>query len=261
MTEEMKWPEWLMLIRHDTSEYNIQKALKDKDSLYQEFLASWNKDHASKATQRLARLVVKKYAMIESDSKTKLADSEGKQALITGQKLSESNEVPDVIFVSPYVRTLHTLEHITKGWPALKDVKKVYKDERLREQEHGLSTNFGDWRAFQSLFPEQKLYYDKEGKYRYRYPQGESVPDVRLRSQIWLSTVTRDFAEKKVLVITHHLTILSLRASLERLTEEEFIDLDEKEKPINCGVTLYTGDPSKGKNGHLGLTFYNKKYY
>lgn len=260
MKNKMKWPEWIMLIRHDTSEYNLQKGLKDGDRLYQMFLSSWNKSHNSKETQNLARQIAKKYALIESDSKTKLADSDGKQPLLTGQKLSGLYEIPDVIFCSPYVRTQKTLEHLICGWPALSEVKVLY-EERIREQEHGLGTIFGDWRAFQSLFPEQKLLYDKEGRYRYRHPQGENVPDVRLRNQSWLSTVTRDFAGKRVLVITHHLTILAMRANLERLDENQFIALDEKEKPINSGVTLYTGNPTIGTEGRLELTYYNKKYY
>lgn len=138
---------------------------------------------------------------------------------------------------------------------------KKNNDERIREQEHGLSILYNDWRVFQTLHPEQKLLREQEGRYWYRYPQGENVADVRLRTHNWMGTLIRDFAEKKVLVVTHHLTILSLRANFERLDENGFLHLDEHEAPINCGVTVYRGNPNKGTNGKLELEAYNQKFY
>lgn len=61
--------------------------------------------------------------------------------------------------------------------------------------------------------------------------------------------------------ITHHLSILSIRADLERLSADEFIRLDKEEKPINLGVTLYKGDPNQGTDGKLILEAYNVKLY
>ena len=58
-----------------------------------------------------------------------------------------------------------------------------------------------------------------------------------------------------------YLNILAVRANLERFDAAEFIRLDEKDKPINCGATLYLGKPDKGKDGKLELEYYNKKYY
>ena len=54
-----------------------------------------------------------------------------------------------------------------------------------------------------------------------------------------------------------HLTILGVRANLERLSAEEFERLDQEQKPINSGVTTYKGDPTQGQNGRLILTAYN----
>jgi broad specificity phosphatase PhoE len=256
----MKWPEYLMLIRHDTSAYNVLKERKAKDPIYQEFQRIFEKDPTSQKTVALARRVWAKYALSCSDADTPLADTEGKQAVITGQKLREEFKPPDVVFVSPYKRALDTLAFLKKGWPEIVGVKTV-KEERIREQEHGLASLYNDWRVFQTLHPEQKLLYDLAGLYRYKYPQGESVPDVRARSLLMTATITRDFAEKKVLCICHHLNILAMRANFERLDEKEFIRLDKEEKPINCGVTLYRGYPELGENGRLVLDFYNRRYY
>jgi len=256
----MKWPATLTLIRHDISAYNLLKESKKGHPEYEKFLAAWKKDPASPVTRRLAGTRREFFALRVSDSETPLADAEGRQARLTGEKLGAEAEVPDAIFVSPYKRTLQTLEHIVKGWPALKNVP-VYKDERIREQEHGLSLLYNDWRLFEVFHPDQKLLRAQEGAYWYRFPQGENVPDVRLRNRSWISTLIREFAGKKVLTITHHLNILATRANLERLDADEFIRLDSEEKPVNCGVTVYRGHPEAGKDGRLLLEFYNRKYY
>lgn len=256
----MKWPTTLMLIRHATSAYNVLRDRKAGDPLYQAFLKAWDQDPSSSHTRDLALQVKANFALGMSDAETPLADAEGRQAFETGQHLEQTEEPPDVIFVSPYSRALLTLQHLTRGWPALQSVK-TYEDERVREQEHGLSLLYNDWRVFHALHPDQRALYALEGRYWYRYPQGENVPDVRNRNRSWLTTLTRDFSEKRILTVTHHLNILATRANLERLNAREFIHLDEKEKPINCGVTLYRGYPDEGREGRLKLEYYNSKHY
>jgi len=73
----------------------------------------------------------------------------------------------------------------------------------------------------------------------------------------------RDFHDQNVLVVTHHLTILGMRANLERFDADEFLRIDKEEKPINCGVTIYKGNPKLGKDGQgkLELLAYNSKLY
>ncbi len=256
----MKWPTSAMLIRHDTSVYNGLRDKKKDDPLYKSFLEEFEKSYNSKAARSLAHEVRSKYALGIGDAETPLADLEGSQAFQTGQALAVSEVVPDVIFVSPYKRTLMTLDHISRGWPALKSVK-IYQDERVREQEHGLANIYNDWRVFEAIHPEQHELRKLDGSYWYRFPQGENVPDVRDRNRSWLTTLTRDFSEQRVLVVTHHLNILATRANLERLDHREFIRLDEEEKPINCGVTMYAGDPAQGKDGKLVLSYYNRRCY
>lgn len=255
----MKWPASVMLVRHDKSAYNALREKKKQDALYKDFLVSYRRDETSLETRALALQVAEKFALRVGDAQTPLADKEGRQAYETGQYLSRGI-TPDVIFVSPYDRALHTLEHIARGWPALKGIK-TYRDERVREQEHGSACLYNDWRVFEVLHPEQKLLRSREGSYWYRYPQGENVPDMRLRNRSWLTTIVREFSGKHLLVVTHHLNILATRANLERLDPAAFIHLDNHEKPINCGVTLYRGYPDEGKDGKLKLEYYNAKRY
>lgn len=256
----MKWPSNLILIRHDKSEYNALREKKMGDLTYQEFLKEFKNNPDSAKTKKLAEKIREIFSLKFGDYNTPLAENEGYQAIITGKKIKKTFKLPDVIFVSPYERTLHTLKNITRGWPELAVVK-TYEEERMREQEHGIALLYNDWRVFYALHPDQRHLHKLEGPYWYRYPQGESVPDVRLRIRSMTETLIREFPEKRVLLITHHLTILSIRANLERLNAREFIRIDEEEKPINCGVTHYKGNPRAGKNGKLELIFYNKKFY
>lgn len=255
----MKWPAYLTLIRHDVSAYNQMKCAKQTNEDYQKFVEQFEKDCESPITKALAQEAWDIYALGKGDHNTPLAN-DGIQARKVGESLRKELELPDVIFVSPYLRTKETLRMLMEGWPELESVK-VVEEERIREQEHGLAILYNDWKIFYSMYPEQKKLFDLEGDYWYRWPQGENVPDVRMRVRSWFDTLVRDYSDKKVLVVTHHLTILSLRAALERMSAEEFLALNKTEKPINAGVTKYKGDPDQGKDGKLLLEYYNKKFY
>ncbi|MCX6741540.1 MAG: histidine phosphatase family protein [Candidatus Parcubacteria bacterium] len=214
----MKWPNYLILIRHDVSSYNVLKKEKETDPLYHTFGELFISDPGGEKTKRLALLLWKKYRLDCSDAGTPLIDPKAKQACRTGQQMKKELVLPEALL-------------------------------------------YNDWRIFQVLHPEQRLLYEQEGMYRYRYPQGESIPDVRDRSLLMMNTIVRDWANKNVMLVCHHLNILALRANLDRLREKEFIRLDKEEKPLNCGVTVYRGHPDLGQDGRLVLEFYNKKYY
>jgi broad specificity phosphatase PhoE len=257
----MKWPSQLMLIRHDTSEYNVLRDRKKNDPEYRHFVELFESDPGSTATIKLARSIQQRFALGKGDAETNLADLEGRQAFETGVALREGGSaLPHVIFVSPYHRAKETLRHITRGWPELDEVP-VYEEERIREQEHGLSLLYNDWRVFETLHPEQQKLRKLEGAYWYRYPQGENVPDVRERNRSWMRTLTRDWNGQRVLAVTHHLNILAFRANMERWSAERFMHTDEHDKPINCGVTTYVGKPELGKDGRLVLGIYNECLY
>lgn len=256
----MKWPNTFTLIRHGQSEYNVLRAKKEVSPLYQEFKKSFEKDPRSETTRRLALRVQKVFALNTSDYDTRLTEEGMRQARETGKRLSTLIPVPDVVFVSPYLRTRKTFECIAEEWPMLTHTKIVY-DDRIREQEHGLSLLYSDWRIFHVLHPEQGELYRMMGPYWYRYPQGESVSDTRDREREFAGMLIREYSGADVLAITHHLTILSTRANHERLTPEQFTHLDEHEKPVNCGVTIYKGNPKLGTKGRLMLIDYNKQLW
>jgi broad specificity phosphatase PhoE len=258
----MKWPELMLLIRHDTSAYNILKDEKKKCPVYQKFLHEFESDPTSEVTIALAKEVQKKWALSTGDANTSLIDNESKRAEEVGRALRDeyADKIPHIIFVSPYERTKLTLEGLKRGWPELMKVKTV-EDERIREQEHGLANIYSDWRVFHTLHPEQRILFELQGPYWYSYPQGENVPRMRERDYSFMTTVVRDFPGKVVCCVSHHLNILGIMANLGRWSAEQFIKVDNEDKPINCGVTAYVGNPNKGKEGRFELQYYNRKFY
>lgn len=254
----MKWPNTLTLIRHDVSKFNALRESKAESELYQRFIRAWKTDPASNETIALATIIQEDFALGVGDANTPLADPTGSRAIVTGQKMPEFMDLPDIVFVSPYLRTKETLRFLAIGWPELQKVP-VVEDDRVREQEHGLALLYNDWRVFHALHPDQRKLFELEGPYWYRYPQGESVADTRARNREHLAMLIREYAGKNVLVVTHHLNILATIANLERWSAAEFIEMDTHAKPVNCGVTLFTGVKAQGRDGKLRRTLYNVK--
>ncbi|WP_263359452.1 histidine phosphatase family protein [Acidicapsa ligni] len=257
----MKWPKELLLIRHAESAYNILKAKKEADPEYLRFRELFDTNRLNPVTQALGLVLNERYWLGISDRDTPLTPRGIEQARTTGRKMRESEaHCPEIIFVSPYFRTKETLRHIIEEWPELAGAR-VIEDERIREQDHGLALLYSDWRIYQVMNPDQGKLHTLLGDYDYRYLNGENIPDVRLRNLSWIATLIREFAGKRVLTMTHHLTILATRANFERLSPERFKDLDENEKPVTCGVTRYIGNPDAGTQGKLELKEYNRKHY
>lgn len=266
----MKWPNTLTIIRHGESAYNFLKTRKTKNKQYQKFSELFKKEYdkaktadwPSKKLVQLANDIWQNSDLIlnYNDYDTPLTKSGFEQAKATGAKLKKLIDRPDVVYFSPYIRTKETLNGLIKGWPELVKAR-AGAEERIREQEHGLQSLFNDWRVFCVLNPLQALLLKREGDYFYRHLNGENKADVRDRIKSFISTIIRENAGQNVLVISHHLTLLCIRANLERWLPEKFTEIDKEEKPVNCGITIYKGNPKLGKNGKLVLDTYNKKLY
>lgn len=256
----MKWPRNLAIIRHGQSVYNALRQRKAEDELHQRFLAAFKHDPNSDKTRSLALQVKDRFALNCSDYETPLSGEGIAQACSTGVRLNKNLFVPDVVFVSPYLRTKQTFEYLCEGGFDIGEAKVVF-DDRIREQEHGLSLLYSDWRVFHALHPDQRALYEMQGSYWYMYPQGESVSMVRDRIRLFFQMLVREHAGQNVLLVSHHLTKLSIMANLERWSPEKFIDVDENDKPVNCGITHYECNPDEGSDGRLVQKKYNLVLY
>lgn len=224
--DKPKWPSCLTIIRHGQSTQNAALDLLD--------------DNIEEALRKQKEI---------RDMDIPLTAAGIWQARQTGLFLIGERPF-DVCFSSPYVRALQTAWRI-KG--VLYYEVPVYKDNRLREKEfgrlHGLTKE-----EIKSKYPEEVSDRERDGKYWYRLPRGENYPDVESRVHSFLDKLVRDYAEKRVLVVTHQVPYLMFRSLFEHLDEQGVLSLGDVP---NCGIQEYQLDASEESEGRMKLKRYN----
>jgi broad specificity phosphatase PhoE len=128
-------------------------------------------------------------------------------------------------YCSPYQRARETLADMLAGAAVPSESVRVYEDPRLREVEHG----YVDARAQQSLRRTHGWFY-------YRFHGGESPADCFDRTSNFLEGLMRQVERKRakrVLVITHGLTIRCFVMRFLHLTVEQF---DMIASPSNADI-------------------------
>jgi len=181
-----------------------------------------------------------------------------RQSLETGKHLAREFHF-DRVFVSPYERTVQTATTFLKQFPYTID---LVMEERVREKEFGILDGLTG-HGIRSRYPDEWRRREREGKYYYRPPGGESYPDVALRVHSFLGTLARDYREQSVLVVCHSVVVLTFRRLLERLTEQSLlaIDRDPEKDVCNCSITWYAYDSKASQRGHLVLREFNGVHY
>ncbi|KQV76490.1 phosphoglycerate mutase [Aeromicrobium sp. Root344] len=205
--------EWIGIIRHGESVGNVAAATAEKKGL---------------------DLI----DITERDADVPLSDTGEKQARAVAGWLDDlpEEERPDVVVVSPYVRTKQTAEIALEGL----DIPTV-RDERLRDRELGV-LDLHTVHGIQSRFPEESERRQRLGKFYYRPPGGESWADVLLRIRSLLRDVAEDHPEQRVLFFGHDAVVSLFRYVLEGLDEEELMSA-AKESPIaNCSISSWRWD-------------------
>lgn len=227
--QTQKWPDVLAIIRHGQSERNVAK------------------EQAKAAGSAVV------WGSSLRDVDTPLTSLGEQQAIATGKFLRNKSNF-DVIFSSPYARALQTSQHIQEN---LANAPRVVMEERIREIEFGLLDGLTH-QGVRERYPDEWARREREGKYWYRPPGGESRPDVALRVHSFLGTLTRDYRQKNVLVVCHSVVVLIFRRLLERWDEAKYMEVDREEDVLNCGLTIYKFDPGDGR---LKLDCYNAICY
>jgi broad specificity phosphatase PhoE len=253
----IKGPSELISIRHALSEFNQMDERRHSDPKHQNFVEAFNADPHSSATRKLAQEELQRYFLTSSDPDTPIAKGQENRIRRVGQELQKffhirGDRFPDVIFVSPYLRTRQTLKFLTEGCPALSRIETI-EDERIREQEHGILTVHFDRRVFVTLNDVDGKLFTLEGPFWYRFPSGESVSDLLLRLRSWLNDVRRDFSNKRVFVVSHNIAIMGLRSIVEQMSPETFVQTMKTDMPKNLCLTLHTSQKDEG----LVLNRYN----
>jgi len=260
MSPTLKIPSSVTFVRHGESAYNALAKQKFSEPDFQKLVIAYDKSMTSRRTRDLAKRVMEKLKAPWGDHDTPLTEHGKGQSIETGSELALNIPRPDVILCSPYLRTRDTLTHLVHGWALTGDTEifevEVVYENLLREQNYGVGILYNDWRVFQALNPEQKRLRDIKTPYWYQYPQGESIADVVDRMRAFHDSILSKYARKNVLIVSHHRTILAYAAQQKKMQSDEVLKLDDTEKPINCGVTMF-----QRKNFDLALTCYNKRLW
>ncbi len=226
---EQKWPSAIVIVRHGESELNIAERLA------------------------LSEPGTHSYGQGLRNVDVPLTEWGRRQARQTGQCLSQKYNF-DFVFASPYLRSMQTARGIAESFSGPFTIR---QEERIREIEFGTLDGLTP-EGVKQAYPAEYERRQREGKYWYRPPGGESRPDVALRVHSFLGTMTRECREKSVLVVCHAAVVLIFRRLLEHWNEEAYLATSLAEDVVNCSMSAYRFDPEKGR---LVLDYFNQIAY
>lgn len=204
----MGWPKQLVLVRHAESEGNV-------------------------------KTVDERAGFCLSTHSYGLTDKGKKQAEVTGKYLRDSFGVFDVNYVSYYQRARDTMKLMYPG-------VKVYEDPRLAEAQRGIYHSLTK-AEIEKLYPNELVRKEREGLYHYRPWGGENWADVELRIHSFLGTLSRDYADQKVLMVVHGHWLILFQRLIEHFSIEEAMSRYEKGVVKNASVTSYNCETIGGK--------------
>jgi broad specificity phosphatase PhoE len=170
----------------------------------------------------------------ERDADVPLSPTGREQAAALGRYLSENP--PDLVVVSPYLRTRQTAE-IALG----KLQVDTSVDERLRDRELGV-LDLLTGRGVREKLPDEAARRARLGKFYYRPPGGESWADVLLRLRALLREVRQDHPGAKVLLVAHEATVMLVRYLVEDLDEATLMRVARENSIANASISSWRRD-------------------
>jgi broad specificity phosphatase PhoE len=233
VSENQKWPDVLWIVRHGESAGNVAR------------------DEAELAGHPVINIPMR-------DVDVPLSALGERQAGALGRWFAglSPDAQPTIVLASPYLRARETarLAIATAGLdrPGVSFVV----DERLREKEFGIFDRLTR-QGIRQKYPEQAEYRSILGKFYHRPPGGESWCDVILRLRSVIDTITRDYRGERVLIVSHQVVVNCFRYLLERMSEEQILNIDHEQEIANCSVTSYEFDRTLGRKGKLALRLFN----
>ncbi len=151
-----------------------------------------------------------------------------------------------VMWVSPYERTRETAEIINGEL----HIPRVKEDYALVEQRYGLFSD-KEIDLIRKLYPDQFQHYDNyyqnEGKFYARLPQGEGPFDVALRTRQFLETIYRD-KEDIIFVVSHGTVIKTLVMNFFHYSPKWY---SEEPTMGNCSIRLIDSEARNNIEGYI----------
>lgn len=224
---EQKWPNKLWIVRHGQSAGNVAR------------------DKAEAAGIHTVDIAVR-------DMDIPLSPLGERQAEALGHwfKGLPETERPNVVMCSPYLRAQETARLVIKAAGLSESVDAFVVDERLREKEFGIVDRLTVL-GIRKKYPELSEQREHVGKFYFRPPGGESWCDVILRLRSAIDTIVREYRREQVMIVAHQVILNCFRYLLERMGEQQILEIDSRGDVPNCGVNLYEFDPAAGIHGKL----------
>jgi len=192
------------------------------------------------------------YSIGLPDHKVYLTEKGKEEAKLAGEFLNQyiiDNNIDlsnSVMWVSPYTRTRETANIIND----ILNIKKVKEDITLIEQQYGLFSD-KEIEMIKTLYPDQFAYYDNyyqnEGKFYAKLPQGESPFDVALRTKQFINTIYRD-KEDVLFVVSHGTTIKTIVMNFFHYSPEWY---SNELTPGNCSIRLIDSNEKDNKESYI----------
>lgn len=199
----------IFLIRHGESMQNTKENYNINLPDHKVYLTNQGKKEARKAGEFLYSYII--------DNNIDLANS--------------------VMWVSPYTRTRETASIIN----SILGIEKVKEDITLIEQRYGLFSD-KEIEVLKEVYPNEFSFYDNyyqnDGKFYAKLPQGESPFDVALRTKQFIDTIYRD-KEDVLFVVSHGTTIKTIVMNYFHYSPEWF---SSEITPGNCSIRLIESD-------------------
>lgn len=151
-----------------------------------------------------------------------------------------------ILWVSPFKRTRQTAKLLN----TYLNIKKVKEDYALIEQRYGLFSD-KEIQLIKEMYPDEFKFYDNyyqnDGKFYARLPQGESPFDVALRTRMFLETINRDNYDN-IFVVSHGTTIRTIIMNWFHYSPEWF---NAKPNIDNCSVILIDNEKYPNKEEYI----------
>ena len=192
------------------------------------------------------------YSIGLPDHKVYLSENGRNQANLAGAYLKSYLEEKQIdiskstLWVSPYTRTRETAKIINEHL-GITDIK---EDITLIEQRYGLFSD-KEIEVLKKLYPEEFAFYDKyyqnDGKFYAKMPQGESPYDVALRTKQFLETIFRDDADP-LFIVSHGTTIRTIVMKWFHHSPEWF---NAEPNMENCSIRLINSIDKKSTDEYI----------
>ena len=155
------------------------------------------------------------------------------QALGTGLRAALADELPTLIWSSPYARAFQTAEVSLR---AADIALPIAVDERLRDRELGV-LDLLTTRGVAARFPLEAERRQWLGKFYHRPPGGESWADVVLRLRSFLRDLDDVPDGTRVVIICHDALVLLFRYVCEQLSEQDVLEIGANDPVKNVSLT------------------------